>query len=58
MDYLLLIRNIWTIKLFMTATAADGTHPVTRLKRHTWCKITRGFIPRKIHVTYIQAGGH
>ena len=31
---------------------------VARLKRHTWCKFTRGFIPRKIHGIHIQAGGH
>ena len=31
---------------------------VARWKRESWCKVTRGFIPRKIHGTYIQAGGH
>ena len=28
------------------------------MKTKSWRKITRGFIPRKIHGTYIQAGGH
>ena len=28
------------------------------METKSWCKITRGFIPRKIHGTYIQAGGH
>ena len=27
-------------------------------ERVSWRKLTRGFIPRKIHGTYIQAGGH
>ena len=28
------------------------------IKYKTWHEVTRGFIPRKIHGTYIQAGGH
>ena len=28
------------------------------MKTKSWHKITHGFIPRKIHGTYIQAGGH
>ena len=28
------------------------------MKTKSWRKITRGFIQRKIHGTYIQAGGH
>ena len=33
-------------------------HRCRAMKTKSWRKITRGFIPRKIHGTYIQAGGH
>ena len=36
----------------------NGNRTCRAMMTKSWHKITRGFIPRKIHRTHIQAGGH
>ena len=47
-----------TSLIFPVLLIVKGGSMCRAMMTKSWRKITCGFIPRKIHGTYIQAGGH